>query len=243
MRVEQHMTLIWETWVCIKSSNTSLFAFFYLFNIFLPWWAGFYWGSQALNCVLNETVGCTLWFYSTCKNTSSAPQAWSSLISVVLHTWGGSSLGSLHGIQFVWTLKPRHKMFALLFSPQQIKTCGTVCIWVFWSKRKSLGHGLVMMTGKSQSRATTSRTISISLKLRAQLLSGMKKITCWLSTFHLRPAVQRTPVMITLRCYPADRLPWGEAHPAAGDTALHQQHPSPFTTQRNALTTTWQPSA
>lgn len=101
----------------------------------------------------------------------------------------------------------------------------------------SRDNGLVMMTAKSQSRATTSRTISISLTLHAHPLSGMKKGTCWLSTFHLQSAVQRAPTTVTLctsplRCNPATTCPGAALTPplhTTGDPALHQQHASPFT--------------
>lgn len=75
-----------------------------------------------------------------------------------------------------------------------------VSIWFITSKRESLSCcwllwtiDRVLMTSNSQSQTTTSRTISISLTLQAHPLSRMKKVTCWLSTFHLQSAVQRAP--------------------------------------------------
>lgn len=93
----------------------------------------------------------------------------------------------------------------------------------------NMDKGLVIMTGKSQSRTSTSRTISISLTLQAHPLSRMKKVTCWLSTFHLQPAVQRAPWMAKictslLHCYPATTYPEAKLtllH-TAGDPMLHQ---------------------
>lgn len=103
-----------------------------------------------------------------------------------------------------------------------------------------------MLTGKSQPQTTTPRTISISLTLQAHPLSGMKKVTCWLSTFHLQPAVQRAPMMATLctsllPCYPATTCPEAKLtllH-TAGDPVLHQQHLSPFKARGTALATSW----
>lgn len=110
----------------------------------------------------------------------------------------------------------------------------------------NMDNGLVMMTGKSQSHTTTSRTISISLTLQAHPLSRMKKVTCWLSTFHLQPAVQRAPMMVTLctsplLCYPATTCPEAKLillH-TAGDPVLHHQCLSPFITHGTALTASW----
>lgn len=97
-------------------------------------------------------------------------------------------------------------------------------------------NGLVVMTGKSQSRTTTSRTISISLTLQAQPLSRMKKrwpadwahSTCSLqfkglpwwspSAPHCSTAIQP---QLTLR----------QSSPSlhtTGDPMLRQHHYSPF---------------
>ena len=110
----------------------------------------------------------------------------------------------------------------------------------------NLDNGLIMMTGKSPSQATTSRTISIRLTLQAHPLSRMKKVTCWLSTFHLQHAVQRAPMMVTLctsplHCYPATTCPEAKLtllH-TAGDPVLHHERLSPFTTHETALTASW----
>ena len=78
----------------------------------------------------------------------------------------------------------------------------------------NMDNGLVIMTGKSQSRTTTSRTISISLTLQAHPLSRMRKVTCWLSTFHLQPSVQRVKNLHLNAPLPSSHhLPWGSAHP------------------------------
>ena len=71
----------------------------------------------------------------------------------------------------------------------------------------------------------------------------MKTVTCWLSTFHLQPAVQRAPMMVTLctsplHFYPATTRPEAKLtllH-SAGDPVLHQQPPCTFMTGRAALT-------
>ena len=121
-----------------------------------------------------------------------------------------------------------------------------VSIWLIRSKRKNLHNGLVMMTGKSQPQSSTSRTISISLTLQAHPFKQDEEVTCWLSTFHLQPAVQRAPTTVTLctsplRCYPATTCPEAKLtilH-TAGDPVLHHQHLSPFTTRGAAPTASW----
>lgn len=82
-------------------------------------------------------------------------------------------------------------------------------------------------------RPSTSKTISISLTLQAHPLIRMKKVTRWLSTFHLQSAVQRAPMTIALLTpplcgYPGTTCPEAELtllH-SVGEPALHQQHPT-----------------
>lgn len=82
----------------------------------------------------------------------------------------------------------------------------------------NMNNGLVMMTGKSQSRTTTSRTISISLTLQAQPLSRMKKSD--LLTERIPPAACSSkdshddhPLHLTAPLLSSHNLPWGKAHP------------------------------
>lgn len=108
------------------------------------------------------------------------------------------------------------------------------CGWWIW--RMDWSWWLVNL------RPSTSRTISISFTLQAHPLIRMKKVTCWLSTFHLQSIVQRALVMVTLCtsllcCYTATTCPEAKLtllH-TVGELVLHQQHPGSFTTCAAAL--------
>lgn len=100
-----------------------------------------------------------------------------------------------------------------------------------------------MMTGKSQSRTTTSRTISISLTLQAHPLRRMKKSD--LLTKHIPPAACSSKgshdSYSQHLCAPltsSHHLPWGKARPPPL-SVLHQQHPSPFIAHGTSLSTGW----
>lgn len=124
-------------------------------------------------------------------------------------------------------------------------------LWVGEIKEEEFGwlmvnmdNGLVIMTGKSQSRTTTSRTISISLTLRAHPLSRMKKSD--MLTKHIPPAACSSKgsqdghnLHLTAPLYPATTYPEAKLtllH-TVGDPVLHQQRPSPFTTHGTTLNT------
>lgn len=109
--------------------------------------------------------------------------------------------------------------------------------WFFTSKRMAPGCCRQMWTMDwswwlVNLRPSTSKTISISLTLQAHPLIRMKKVTRWLSTFHLQSVVQRAPVTVALLTpalcgYPGTTCPEAALtllH-SVGELALHQQHP------------------
>lgn len=230
-------------WICLKTMMLYIHLSFICFVKFV-------------SIEDHETVGRTSWLYSASKKqqlwpSGSLPVRWKNPQRVITRTYTLNPIISNIRINIC---KDRSylqtcSLFISIFSAitfllkivlsysehlvRHIKEGDSGLLLV------KMDNGLVMMTGKSQSQTTTSRTISISLTLQAHPLNRMKKSD--MLTKHIPPAVSSSkgshdgrPLHLAAPLLSSHHLPWGKAHPPP-----HRGWPGAPSTTSQPIHNTW----